>query len=125
MIVRESISFTRGNDPKNVLGIGQRYLIEKWLDEMDIEKYIINDDMTINIKRSGGYININNKNLVYFPDYIQFNKIIGSFNCNDNKLISLRGCPRYVSESFFCSRNYLTSLEYAPIEVGSEFFLYR
>ena len=44
MIVRESISFTRGNDPKNVLGIGQRYLIEKWLDEMDIEKYIINDE---------------------------------------------------------------------------------
>ena len=64
MLVRESISFTRGNDPKNVLGIGQRYLIEKWLDEMDIEKYIINDDMTINIKRSGGYININNKNLL-------------------------------------------------------------
>ena len=118
MLIRESISFQRGNDPKDALGIGQRHLIEKWLKEQRIENYIINDNMTIDVNEPVS-ININNGNI---PEYIQFNKIKGNFICNDNKLTSLRGCPYHVTDAFFCSRNYLTSMEYAPKIVENNFW---
>jgi len=120
MIVRESISFYRGEDPKDALGIGKRFLIEKWLEEMGVlHKCTINADLTIDSKHD---LYIHNKNLIDFPEYIQFNRIEGIFSCNDNKLTSLRGCPYFVSETFFCSRNNLKSLEYCPKKVLGEFY---
>jgi hypothetical protein len=46
----------------------------------------------------------------------------GSFNCNNNKLTSLKGCPKIVGGDFFCSNNLLTSLEGAPEIIGVDFF---
>lgn len=43
------------------------------------------------------------------------------FDCNDEKLTSLRFAPKEVGGSFLCHRNLLTSLLYAPEKVGAEF----
>jgi hypothetical protein len=118
MLVKESISFQRGADPKNVLGIGQQHLIEKWLKQQQIYNYTINDDMTIDVRSSV----ILDKDIGNIPEYIQFGKINGIFNCNDCGLTTLRGCPTYVEDSFFCSRNMLTSLQYAPKIVEDSFW---
>jgi hypothetical protein len=117
-LVKESISFQRGEDPKNTLGIGTRHLIEKWLNEMHITRYIINDDMTIDIKFN---VIIYKKNLSLLPEYIQFNKIRDSFICRENQLTSLKGCPKIVGNVFSCSGNQLTSLEGCPRVVKHHF----
>jgi hypothetical protein len=51
------------------------------------------------------------------PDWVG-----GSFNCSNNHLTSLEGCPDYVGVGFHCSDNHLTSLEFAPSEVGGGFY---
>jgi hypothetical protein len=120
MIVKESISFQRGMDPKDVLGIGPRYIIERWLDEMSIiDRCVINNDMTIDCIN---YVRLANRNLVKLPDYIQFNIAESHFDVSENKLISLRGCPYIVKGFFACNHNKLTSLEGCPKEVNETFF---
>jgi hypothetical protein len=117
-LVKESISFQRGIDPKVSLGIGQVDLIKKWLDEMGVKNYIINNDMTID---ANGAVDLDYKNLSSFPEYIRFNKVEGSFYCDNNNLTSLRGCPPVVKRGFYCSYNQLTSLEGCPSSVGRNF----
>jgi len=128
MIVRESISFERGKDPKKTLGIGQRYFIEKWLDEMEIKNYHINDDFTIDIIKKPGFdgrVDISNRDLIELPEYIQFNIVPGYFAISNNLLTTLRGCPKYVSNNFWCSRNELTSLEFCPEIVEGSFICHH
>jgi hypothetical protein len=48
-------------------------------------------------------------------------EVIGNFYCSDNKLISLKGCPHKVGGSFNCDDNVLTSLKGCPTEVGRDF----
>lgn len=110
MLVRESISFRRGSDPKDVLGIGKPHLIEEWLKKMKITNYTINADLTIDANEE---IDICYKKLTNFPDYIQFNRT-KNFWCGENKLKSLRGCPVYVDGAFGCSHNKITSLDGCP-----------
>lgn len=43
------------------------------------------------------------------------------FICNNNKLISLKGCPAEIGMYFDCSYNHLESLEGAPLMVEKEF----
>ena len=117
MLVQESISFQRGADPKNTLGIGQKYLIEKWLKEMNIDNYIINADLTIDVNLG---VDLTRKNLINFPDYIQFNKT-KNFWCGENKLKSLRGCPVYVDGNFGCSANKIISLDGCPKIINGSF----
>ena len=119
MLVRESISFIRDQDPKVSLGIGQVHLIKKWLDEMSIINYVINDDMSIDVK---GNINLDYKNLTSIPEFIKFNKVGGYFYCDNNQLTSLEGCPKTVERDFFCSSNQLTSLEGCPNIVKGNFY---
>ncbi|MDD5649220.1 MAG: hypothetical protein PHF86_02200 [Candidatus Nanoarchaeia archaeon] len=115
-LVKEAISFERGNNPMKNLGLGRKNLIEKWLNEMMIEDYNIKDDYTIDALK-GNVIDLSFKNLFYFPEYIQFNKVDGHFFCNNNHLISLKGSPIFVGRDFDCSDNNLFSLEYCPLEV--------
>lgn len=134
MLVRESISFERGADPKNVLGIGEYYLIKKWLDEMRIENYHINDDMTINVigdvHLQATWVeslkkNINKwEDMGNFPEYIQFNHVSGDFYCQGCGLKTLRGCPKHVMGDFYCSSNNLTSFQDCPKHVMGDFWCY-
>src|SRR5271157_6515237 len=98
-LVKESLNeimhFERSSNPLVTLQVGKKELIKKWLDEMDVEKYVINRDFTIDVF---GSVYLYEKELEKFPDYIQFADIHGSFECGENKLTTLKGCPTYVEK---------------------------
>ena len=56
---------------------------------------------------------------------IEFGNISGSFNCSNNKLVSLKVAPKKVGKSFYCYNNQLVSLEGGPQEVGVAFYCYN
>ena len=103
------------------LGLGKEELIRKWLDEYKIENYTINNDLTIDVD---GCVDLSYCMLTELPDYIQFGKVVKSFRINDNsRLISLRGCPKYVGGSFHCHNcNRLVNLVGAPEYVYGSVF---
>ena len=115
--LKESI-LNRSNHGAEGFKTQRRNEIEKWLKEYDIKNYTINDDLTIDVD---GDVNLARKNLMEFPDYIQFGVVKGTFNCSSSRLTSLRGCPREVRRAFFCYDNQLTSLEGAPENVWYKF----
>ena len=120
--VNEHINFEKKRDPLSSLGVGQRKLIEDWLEEMDVKNYTINDDLTIDVN---GSVDLNDKDLTKFPNYIQFNEIFGYFDCSENQLTSLRGCPRITYDGYFsCSHNKLTNLDFCPEIVAGSFDAY-
>jgi hypothetical protein len=93
--------------------------IQSWLEEMKIENYTINDDLTVDVN---GDVFLGRKKLNSIP--IQFGTINGSMSIWDNHLVSLKGCPSKITESFDCSHNKLKSFEYCPIEIGAYFVFY-
>src|SRR5208283_1797550 len=99
--------FERSNDPLKTLQIGKRAQIIKWLNTYGVKNYVINDDLTIDVN---GNVNLTNKNLTKFPDFIKFNHVSGYFDCYHNQLTSLKGCPSSVDNYFDCRNNQLTSL---------------
>jgi hypothetical protein len=102
-IVRENLyEFERGDNSLSNLGIGERTLIKQWLDKYKISKYIINDDLTINVDDN---VNLSYKKLDSVPDYIKFNIVRYTFTCSNNNLTSLEFCPRKVGRSFYCYNN--------------------
>ena len=82
----------------------------------NIEKYIINDDYTIDVYQD---VDLQNNSLVQIR--IPFNNIYGNFRCSKNKLTSLINSPKYVSGSFDCSYNELTSLNGSPKHIDGSF----
>ena len=52
-------------------------------------------------------------------------KVVGDFNCSDNELKSLEGCPQTVGGSFYCWNNQLKSLEGCPQTVGGNFYYFN
>ena len=120
--LNELYNFEKKDNPLDSLGIGKKALIEKWLNEMGVKDYTINNDFTINVD---GDVDLKNKHLIKFPDYIQFNVVHGCFTCSTNQLISLKGCSRIVDESFWCFQNKLTSLKYCPEIVNGNFCCYK
>jgi len=55
---------------------------------------------------------------------LEIRKVNGWFDCNDNNLTSLKGCPEIVKGYFDCNDNNLTSLEGCPKKVGGKFYGY-
>jgi hypothetical protein len=82
-----------------------------------IENYTINDDGSIDVN---GDVSLSYDGLTELP--LRFNRVTGSFSCFDNKLTTLKGCPRWVGDWFSCGSNKLTSLEFSPEYVGNDFF---
>ena len=89
---------------------------EDWLDSMRIKNYTINDDLSVDGDLS---VDIDSRNLDYIP--VQFRLVCGRFDCSNNNLTSLEGCPTEVGLDFFCYKNNLISLEHCPKEVGRFF----
>jgi hypothetical protein len=107
------------------LGIGQVKFIKEWLDERNIKKYKINDDLTIDVIGEV-YIYGNQLEDGKLPDYIQFGKVDGAFGIFDSGLSghyihSLRGCPKLVKGRFNIRAKYLRTLEGCPEKVIGEF----
>ena len=65
--------------------------IKSWLFKHRIENYTINDDLTIDVN---GNVYLTDRRLKEIP--FKFNKIYGRFDCNSNKLESLKNAPNYV-----------------------------
>ena len=53
---------------------------------------------------------------------IQFKEVNGYFNCYNNQLTTLEGCPQKVGGNFDCQTNQLTTLEGSPQKVGGGFY---
>jgi hypothetical protein len=139
--LNELYKFEKKNNPLISLGVGQINEITKWLDEMEIEDYNINDDYSINIIENG--LDLDDKYLLKIPDFIKFKKVDGYFSCpynklsnlnncptevggiyqvNHNRLTTLKGCPGIIHSNFYCSYNKLTSLEGCPAIVEGDFY---
>jgi hypothetical protein len=133
IIVRESINFERGLDPKQAMNIGIKSQIIDWIEGylkligndklQDWQKcyYKINDDLTINFK-GGQEFNLKwywAKNL---PEFIQFNKFVGYLKMENINLTSLRGCPKSIDGSFSCIKNNLKNLIGGPEIVTENYF---
>ena len=102
-------------------GIEPISLINEWCKENIKGTYKI-DPKTLDIN-SNGDIEITNKNITEFPDYIHFGTVGGNFYCSGCKnLTSLKGSPKKVGGDFNCyDCNNLTSLEGAPEKVSGMF----
>jgi hypothetical protein len=78
--------------------------------------YTINPDGSYDVE---GDVDLSDRDLTELP--IKFNKVSGYFYCYNNKLTSLKGCPKIVGGDFNCYNNQLTSLIGSPEKVGSYF----
>ena len=58
-------------------------------EKYNIENYTINPDGSIDV---AGDVNLDNMKLTELP--LTFNKVTGSFDCVNNNLTSLKGCPK-------------------------------
>ncbi len=86
-------SFKSFNEIKNIC---QKY---------NIRDYTINSDESIDVN---GCVDLDHLNYDKLP--LKFNYINGYFCCDGNKLKSLQGAPKEVTDSFYCENNHLTSL---------------
>ena len=83
---------------------------------LEIKEYTINDDMSIDVDT---HVNLIGRAFEKFP--ITFNKVWGSFLCNNGKLTTLEGGPKYVGQDFKCDNNNLTSLKGSPEKIEGYF----
>jgi len=91
--------------------------IENWLNEIEIENFTINNDLTVDVD---GDVDLSSEGLTEIP--VQFNKINGWFDCNGNeKLKSLKGCPQIGVIHFHCYNCDLRDLEGVPKEIDGWF----
>ncbi len=88
--LRESIPMGRDNLIKTK--------IKDWFNKYDIkeDQYHINDDNTIDVY--GDFVFIN-KDVMEFPDFIQFNNISGGFFVEGNQWINIKGFPKVIHGS--------------------------
>ena len=84
--------------------------VESWLKSYEIENYTINEDLSVDVE---GNVDLILNSLKVLP--IQFRKVSGNFDCYNNKLTSLLGCPVSVGGNFYCGANEICE---------SELFLY-
>ena len=146
-IVRESINFERGGDPKAAMGIGRRLMIEDWIEavnsheiyseydahsksnrnpENHIAGYHINDDLTIDVRTNSGFgdaLIIRGQEMVELPEFIQFGRCDGNFYINVSRLKTMRGFPKIVTGHLCVNHNQLTSLDYLPEEIGGGLYI--
>ena len=73
-----------------VAKICKEYGIENW----SLERGLVNVD---------GIVNLRDRELKELP--LKFGVVTGLFNCSNNNLTSLEGCPKYVGGYFSCCRN--------------------
>src|SRR5574344_2983561 len=83
--------------------------IDKICRKYNIINYTINSDNSVDVDGDADFWD---KKLESIP--LNFNIVNGYFECGDNHLTSLKGCPVRVGDYFYCYSNKLTSLKYSP-----------
>jgi hypothetical protein len=66
-------------------------------------------------------MDISSRNILHLPDLRKVT-VRGNFNCSQNSLQTLEGCPRDIRKDFNCSNNHLVSLHGGPRRVGQDFY---
>lgn len=117
ILLKKTIVHTNSNNGQLLV---DKASIEKWLIKHDIVKFELIEDKNygyvVNVDQ---HVSLINKDLKALK--VKFNVINGNFSCNDNQLISLKGCPHTVNGLFNCSYNNLNSLEGGPHTVNGVF----
>ena len=85
-----------------------------WLADNNIEDYVINEDLSVDVN---DVVKLSAHSYENGLLPIQFGYVSGGFFCQNSCLLSLVGCPYGVLGSFDCSGNQLSSLEGGPGEV--------
>ena len=97
--------------------------ILNWLEEYDTffneDNYTFSAENGLIKVSSLKNVNIANKNLESIPVF--FNRVEGTFNCSNNQLKSLQGCPKIVKLEFLCSKNKIKNFNFSPYWVGDDF----
>ena len=92
-----------------------------WLDKHNVKNYDIKKDGRVDVL---GSVRLFNKKLKEIS--IQFGEIKGDFDCSNNELILLKGCPQkitvYLALNFFDSFQGLKSWIFATIKQYAYFF---
>jgi hypothetical protein len=91
------------------------YWIEKWLKDMFIGNYTIDENLHVHVK---GDVNLANKKIRLFP--VQFAVVTGNFYASANGLESLLGSPHTVGKAAWFNENDLTSAQHGPQSVGAQ-----
>ncbi len=89
------------------------------LDLLRIKNYKLNDDGTIDVN---GDVDLSQINISKLP--LKFGRVTGSFDCSENKLVSLEGSPIFVGVDFKCDNNQLTTMDHCPTKVGRDIWCY-
>jgi len=95
--------------------MNEKEFCQKYLDDVN---YTINNDGTIDVD-SDVFLYNELDDIEKLP--VKFGKVSDYFDCDNNNLTTLEGCPKYVGGYFSCYRNNLTTLEGCPKYVGGEF----
>jgi len=85
-----------------------------------ISKYTINEDGSIDVDDN---VDLYSMGLTELP--LNFNKVNGYFNCSFNKLTTLKGCPKIITDDFNCNRNKINNLEYGPEIIGGDYYILK
>jgi len=103
------------------VSVSKRNLYETYTDVIskDIIEYFKGVKRPDGLYDFPGDVNIVHQDLYLIPKI--FNTVNGDFNCFDNELRDLRGCPSSVGGNFICSFNKLQSLYRCPKNVGGDF----
>ena len=91
--------------------------IRNWLNEMNIDEYIIHDDLTVDINQN---VYLIGKKLTHLP--IKLGIVNGDFNIYKNYLTSLENFPHTVVGDLDCSENAIDSLMNSPVKKVGETF---
>ena len=83
-----------------------------FLFDLNIQNFKINDDLVVDINES---ISLQGMGLSELP--FKFGSIDGYFDCSDNKLTTLKGCPYLIDGFFDCSNNELISFLLSPTKL--------
>lgn len=90
--------------------------IKEWCELLEIKEYTINQDMSIDVDT---HVDLRGRSFEKFP--ITFNKVWGHFLCNNSKLTTLEGSPKFVGGNFRCENNNLTSLKGSSEKIEGNF----
>jgi len=104
----------KDKDYKNIMSIidsSEKTKIKKFLSDIGVKRYKINDDYTIDVIESMK-IRIPMDNLP-----VKFDYIMGDFDISGCGLTSLMGCPETIDGNFICTNNMLKDLSMGPTQV--------
>lgn len=101
---------------KNIISQDEKNRIDLICYEYKIKDYTINSDGTIDVDND---VNIRNVGIYELP--INFNRVLGNFDCGRCELTTLVGAPLFVSGMFACEDNKLTSLKGGPKHVNGSY----